>query len=375
MKLSPFFKIGKEILIKMVGVQNHLEFYLLNQREVFKDNGNYIHKNMTNDICIDCPLHMKNDSVIDDDALKYRNDYCINHCKKRKSYIQDKNMANNEGDRAIFVGKIRLSRLQLSQLLLYHALEVGPNGIVKNISENEIAAILGCTVRTVRNNNERLVDFGYILFSRISNDKFNILILDYNKYHLSSNEGGRGYVVMSNKSLMKLLNVKNVNALRIEIRNLVKFDDNNINRIRVRETSCTYKEVSSFLPDYVNYKAIIDRTIDETSGIFNIRQTNEKIYFTLKDEFNGKNERRKLGNEYKVYFESYCKRNYFNLTNKDYDDLAQMSLEYRFNIVIEALDIAYKEYYLKNIIVENYCGLVREIIKKKNKRKKVSINI
>ena len=372
MKLSPFFKIGKEILIKMVGVQNHLEFYLLNQREVFKDNGNYIHKNMTNDICIDCPLHMKNDSVIDDDALKYRNDYCINHCKKRKSYIQDKNMANNEGDRAIFVGKIRLSRLQLSQLLLYHALEVGPNGIVKNISENEIAAILGCTVRTVRNNNERLVDFGYILFSRISNDKFNILILDYNKYHLSSNEGGRGYVVMSNKSLMKLLNVKNVNALRIEIRNLVKFDDNNINRIRVRETSCTYKEVSSFLPDYVNYKAIIDRTIDETSGIFNIRQTNEKIYFTLKDEFNGKNERRKLGNEYKVYFESYCKRNYFNLTNKDYDDLAQMSLEYRFNIVIEALDIAYKEYYLKNIIVENYCGLVREIIKKKTREKKLA---
>ena len=369
MKLNQFFKIGKEKLIKMIK-----EHDCSKAQEEIVDNITYentnIYRDFINDVCSDCVLKITIDSNIDTGALELRNDYCLNHCEKRQAYINNRNASNNS-DKFIFAGKKRLSRLQLSQLLLYHALGVGPTGIVHNISESEIANILNCTIKTVRNNNKRLVDWGYILFSRVSKDKFNILILDYNKYHLSSKEGGRGYVVMSNKTLMKLLNIKNVNALRIEIRNLVEFDDNNVKRIRTREVSSTYKEISSFLPDYINHKAIINKIIDKTSGIFNVRKVNDKIYYNLKAEFDGKNERRKLGNKYKQYFRNYCKNKSFSLNEKDYDDLVQMSIEYRFNTVMSALDIVYKKYFLSGTVIENCGGLVREIIKKKTYEKKL----
>ncbi len=364
MKINKFFKLGKEVSIRMTGKQNFLESSFLMKNNI----ENIDVDDIDTSICSNCILHIENktESI---KALRCKEEYCLNYCQKRKNYIKNKK-ANNDN----FFGIIdkRLSRLQLCQMLLYNALDIGPNGIIKNISEKEVASILNCTVKTVRNNNKRLAELNYIYFTKISSDRFNVLLLDYNKYHLPANEGGRGYIVMSSETLMKLLNIKNVNSLRIAIRNLVKFDDNNVKRTKTRKTSCTYDEISFFLPNYVNHKAIIDRMLDETSSIFDFTKTKEKVSFVLKEEYNGKNKRRKLSNKYKAYIKNYCEKRLFPLTDKDYDDLIQMSLEYRFSTVITALDVAYKKYYLANAEVKNYGGLVREIIKTEINKKQTA---
>ena len=342
----------------MTGVQNiinsHEHYNTFNSDDSFKNT------------CTSCNLYIEDTSSLDKNTLEQREAYCSNYCTKK--VIQKKDSYCQNG----YVIRKRLSRLQLAQLLLYHALDVGANGIIRDVSEEEVADILGCTVKSVRNNNKALKEFNYILYSRISKDRFSVILLDYNKYHLSSKDGGRGYIVMSSDTLVRLINVEKVNSLRIEIRSLVKFDDNNVRRIKTRETNMSYNDISLFLPNYMRHKAAIDRAIENTSGIFNMNFRKNEVSFHLKDEFDGKNERRKLSNEYKLYFRNYCENKHFNLTEKDYDDLTQMSLEYRFNIVAGALDLAYKEYYLKNIIVENYCGLIREIVKNKIDNKKVA---
>jgi len=350
MKIRNFFKVGKELSIRMTGRQNSVKFNSLNKNE-----------ETNNDVCANCILHIKDESEkINTKTLKYKEEYCFNYCKRRKNHIKEKELNDDN-----FLGVVdkRLSRLQLCQNLLYQALDVNLNGIIKDVSESEVASLLGCTIRTVRNNNKRLSELNYIQTLKTSKDTFNVLLLDYNKYHLSTHDGGRGYIVMSNKTLIKLLNIENVNSLRIAIRNLIKFDDSNIKRIKTREVSYTYDEASFFLPNYINHKAIINKMLEETFSMFNYRKENEKIYFKIKDEYDGKKQRRKLENKYRLYIKNYCQQKYFNLTNKDYDDLVQMSLEYRFNTVIDTLNLVYTKYYLKNITVENYCGLVREIIK------------
>lgn len=366
MKLKKFFKVGKITMLKMTSVQNL--YKNVNKSNVTSDR--VIERNKDN--CSNCIMYKKHIEYITNSksnndkkneiekTLQYFNRYCKEYCTK--SYYT-KSTSNGK--------KERLSRLQLCQLLLYHALGPDEKGFVRNISEKEVASILGCTVKTIRNNNIRLVNLNYILLSKYTEDKFNILLLDYKNYHLSSKEGGRGYITMSSDLFIKLIKINNVNSLRLEIRNLVKFDDQNVKRIKVRKASYTYKKIRSFLPDYMNYQIIKNKVIKETSGVFDITKTNEGIVFALKSEYNAKLQKKKLSKKYEICFKNYCMSKNIPLTQKDYDDLVQMSLEYRFNDVIDALSIVYRNYYLKDVNIENYGGLIREIIES-NLHKKIT---
>lgn len=372
MRLKRFFKVGKNTMIKMTSLQN--TYTSTNETDIFTSTT----VKRKEHSCANCVMYKKYKEYTltseyknsteheKNKVLKYFNRYCDEYCSKvENNTYATSNIKYHVGKRE------RLSRLQLCQLLLYYALGPDEKGIVRNISEKEVASILGCTTRTIRNNNKRLIELNYLLLSWVSKNKYNVLLLDYESQHLTAQEGGRGYITMSNNLFMQLIKIKNVNSLRLEIRNLVKFDDQNVKRIKTRKASYTYKNIRAFLPSYINYQIIKNKIIKEASNIFHITKTNEGIIFTLKSEYNAKLQKKKISKEYEKYFLNYCVNKNMVLSKKDYDDLIQMSFEYRFTTVIDALSIVYKNYYLKDVYIENYGGLVREIIEN-NLHKKIT---
>lgn len=348
MKLKPFFKIGKSTTIRMTLPQTPVSS-ITTCRKVFDIN-----------ICQNCPFYKDNTG------------YCSKHCKKPYKYVPERNVLD-ESSQIDSHFKKRLSRLQKLQFLLYHALDVGKGGFIKNVSEKEIANILDCTVKTVRNNNKRLSELHYIAFSKITSDRFNVLIYDYNTYHLSAKEGGHGYIVMSVDLLMELIKIKNVNALRLELRKLVKFDDYNIKTTKPKPVKYTYKEISNFLPSYINYKAKIEEIMQKTPNTFDVAKTENGIKFKLKNIYNGKIIKKGLQRKYNSYIQNYCTRKGIVLREGECEDLVQMSFEYRFNVVMEAFAEVNEDYIQKgDKYIKNFGGLVREIIEKNISRKKVS---
>lgn len=337
-------KIGKSFLRRLTGVQEN--FKIVEKVPVVDWNN-----------CVNCTLYKTDANNGNNELLNY----CMNFCKKCITY-QEKITYYNESNRYLIPrDQERLSKSQIKQLILYHFLNVDRNGFIKNISEKELASYLGCTLKTVRANNIKFVKLNYILFARVSDDIINICLLDYKRYFLSSYDGGRGYLTMHKDLLDELLAIKNVNALRLEIRELIKFDDININAVEIKPASYSYVELKRFLPRYINYRRKIVSILNYKSNAFELKVTEKGIEFKLNSDYIVN--RKELESKYTIALVDYLEENNILVDNKALDDLIQMSIQYDLNIVIDALNVVKKTYFANDIPIENLGGLVRHIIK------------
>lgn len=342
MFLTNFARIGKSFIRCITGVQ---------------ENYKKIEKTETKDlsICLDCPLFKSTSNA--------HITYCQNYCNKPR-IIKEKVIYYNEANRFHIPIRERLSKLQLKQILLYHFLNIDNNGIVKNISTKEIAKFLNCSIKTVKNNNERLVKLNYILYSKISNDKFSIWLTDYKNYHLTQKEGGSGYITMSKELLINLININTVNSLRLELRKLIEFDDQNIQTDEVNSGKYTYQDIKRFLPKYLHYKGAIEDIINSGSNSFQTTIENNCITFKLKNEYNSELLRKDIINECEPLLNDYF--NKFNFIENEVIDILQMSIQYGTEKIKNSLNEIYNNYILKNKHIYNLGGLIRKTIISKN---------
>jgi hypothetical protein len=96
------------------------------------------------------------------------------------------------------------------------------------------------------------------------------------------------------------------------------------------------------MPTYINYQAVIDKTVYNQTAIFNTEKDNNLIKFVLNDEFNIKLTKSIKETQYTNILVDYLSDTYIVPTEKDINDLCQLSFEYGFeNILIV----------LKNIVV------------------------
>lgn len=347
--MQDFAKVGKSFLRRVTGVQDN---YKIVEKEEIIDWEN----------CSECPMYkvlISNKGELDELIL----DHCKNNCKRCISYKEKTIYHNESNEFKIPKTRERLSKTQIKQILLYHFLGVDKNGVVKNINEKFLAKYLGCDIKTVRNNNERFVELNYIILGRVSDDTINIILVGYKDYYLNAYEGGRGYITIHKDLLDEFIKIDNVNTLRLEIRQLIKFDDLNIGTEDIKEASYTYKEIKRFLPDYLNYKGAIDNIVKQKSGAFDVTIKEKEIKFKLKDKYIGKNIKDIVNENNYAILMDYCGYEGILLTTKDEDDLLQMGLQYGIDSVMDALSIVNKNYFKKGIIVRNIGGLVRSIIK------------
>lgn len=341
-----FGRLGKSLLIKAVGIQE-------NYKEVIEEK--YIDKS----VCTGCMFYneisQKQDIVQD-----YCNSYCQKHIKTKVKtiYHNERNKLHFDGFPAV---KFRLSRLQLSQIVLYHFMGVDNNGVVKNISTIKIAQILNCTTKTIRNNNKALVDLGYIYLSQGSDkDKFNVILLDYKSYHLSQREKGTGYIVMPKSIISEIANIKSVNALRILIRQLLAYDNRNRVIGERRKATYTYREIKRFVPRNLGYKALLDKEIEQNKSVFKIEKHKKKIEFLLEDKFNGKLLREQMRKENEKIFEKY--KEPLNLIDRDIVDLVNMSVSYGIELIKKAIRDVKEEYINTKQYIYNFGGLIRTFV-------------
>lgn len=343
MLVCNFARVGKALLRGMVGVQK-------NYKEIeYK-------KEFDESVCKGCKFYVggcKNSDLV--------KTYCNEYCNKAYKYVEITKYINEANEFKIGV-KERLSKIQVKQMILYHFLGVDKNGIVKNIDEKSVANYLGCDIKTVRNNNERLIELNYIIFSRIDRFTINVILVDYKSYHLPSSRGGRGYITMSKELLDELLIIDNVNTLRLEIRNLIKFDDMNIDNINITSSKYTYKQISRFLPSYINYISLIKDLLKDSSDLFHVDIQDDGIEFKLKDKYNSKITKDNLKNQIYSNIFDFCIDNGFLFSDKELEDLLQMGMQYSCQAVIGAVEYIDKNYYLRGKDVNNVCGLVRTII-------------
>lgn len=349
--LKEFANIGKSILTLSVGICENYK------QEIICEEIDYA-------ACSpECPFF--------NFSIDQKKDYCINHCSAAPKKLPEITYVNEKNKYRLSTidisEKKRLSKFQLLQFMLYHFLSVDSNGIIKYTSIKEIAKILGCTTKTVRNNNEVLRRMGFVATSTITTDIFNIIILGYKDYRLSQKDGGHGYIPMAQDFFAKLIEIDNVNAIRLCIRELIKADDDEVKlNEKIEESVFTYKNIKHFMPKNISYKSAIEDIVNKTSELFDIEKKASFMSFQLKDEFNGKKLKLIKEEVFKKNLTVFLDDNKIAHTNKDISDLVQLSMEYGFSHV----EIAIAEYsskYIKllNDGIENLGGFIRELIRKK----------
>lgn len=345
MKICNFARIGKAILKAATGVQrNHS---ILTTSQIINM------KKCEASGCSLCTNHFSQDETKKLETKKF----CLSHCPykcidNKKSYI-------NEGNSLKISKYTRLSKLQLKQFVLFHFLWIDERGFIKNVNELDLAKKLKCSVNTVRNNNIALQEYGYIAFSRSSNETVSIFLLDYTKYHLESKKGGCGYITMPKNMLNELLSIKNVNTLRLEVRQILKDDDYQVKEIET-EVKLSFKEYSRLLPDYFKGKKSILNVLkpEMVSNLFQFKNDTNGFCFKLKEFFNGKKQKETLTNAYKKELEVFFIKQELVFDEKTQLDLLQMSVQYELELVKAAI-VKAKTFFDK---IDNIGGYIRTSI-------------
>lgn len=248
----------------------------------------------------------------------------------------------------------KLSKYQLLQFLLYHFLVKQKDGIIHNIKEKEIANILNCTVKTVRNNNYILKELNLITFFRVDIGIIDVEIRGYSDYFLSKEEGGKGFIRISKNFFNGLLNMshENVNSLRLALYELIEYDnlraskryEMNFKDTDVYSFTRTIKNIKNLLPKRFFKKKILSLIeIINKNKIFTISKEDRILTFKLNKDMNGYIQFIELDKSYKNLisnrldkFKSLFK---IKFTEKDLKDLIDLSFLYSIKAVNNCLDL------------------------------------
>lgn len=360
MTVSPFReigRIGKSIIARIVGLERNykkIEISTIRDYSTCSKNCPFYKFKATQD---NCP----------------QNEYCKKHCEKVTKKIPSISYVNEKHHYNLKFVPAGMSKSQIKQFLYYHFLPIDDNGIIQYISTSQTASVLGCTEKTIKTNLDKFVDCNLLSYTKINSDLYTLYLPDYKKYHLSKYQGGTGYVQLAKEAFHEVLNINNVNALRLELRRILKFDNDYIkykdSDIDLDLDFCstyTFEEIKRIMPDHINYRGAISDVLNKTSKIFDVTQQDSAITFKLKNEYNSHflKESKYLNFKHEFY-------NFYNNETlisypgpKVLEDLVQMSFEYGFKTVIEALHIYIKNYYNNNVVIKNVCGFIRTLIRK-----------
>lgn len=306
---------------------------------------------------------------------------------ENEKYIEEMNVAAADSEQSIAadvlvnteteewptkfsVKRHRLSKSQILQFISYHFLNVDDRGVVRNAVESDIAELVGCTIKTVRNNNIILDNLGLIYYSR-SNVGINIQLIEYPHYF---DVNGSGYIDLHIDRLKELATIENVNSLRLELRKELIYDNAEVKRIRKNDYSpsvISFNDFKMFTPKYTHYKAMMTKITEKgTSNFTTTVYNNNTIFFNLAEgKINGKSLKEKKANEYEDFIKelAYEKKCIDMFQKRDIEDLTQLAFEYSIDRLTSALkEFIYKEFELGILIdgpTRNIGGKVRTIIR------------
>ena len=218
MELSKYARIGKAPIIKAIGVQKNHKKTVYTERQELDVNASG---------CFSCPNYKYAEfkEYMPEEIQKRCSEIC-NKCPHAvyKTVLEESTCYVNEKNR--FGYAPRLKAIAIKLLLIYHFCQPDDRGVVKNLSVKQLAELIGCTQRSVKNANISLSEYGYISLSNISwkPNTFCVKLSEYDTYALPADKGGRGYATFNKSCLMELLKIKDLNQLRIFLRSALEID-------------------------------------------------------------------------------------------------------------------------------------------------------
>lgn len=396
MKLNNFARIGKGVITKSIGLQkNYIDVYEKEEQKLDEQQSG----------CLYCPVYQAKCQMREvdvTDALDFLECQCkgcsqavyTTGYKVCKKYINEKNQ---------FGYQPTLKSYSIKLLLVYHFLQPDAYGTLKDVSIKGLAELIGCTAATVRANNKVLEEYGYcyICDSGLYDNHINVFLPEYKDYHKTAAEGGRGYITMSVSMVKKILDIKGLNTLRLNLKGILEVDNASFGNTEDPEMSATttsYKKIRGFLPDYCRRNVII-KALQQDNSIFDLTYHDNAVTFNIHPEFAQKNMRESmLENEeanIKRYIENLnqtlsaagedyikganpivdarmagyriadtSKHTMLILSDKDYKDLASMCVQYNRDIVQSAVITAYNNYTVHGREIRNFGGMIRAIIRR-----------
>lgn len=380
MNVANFARIGKGPLTRAVGLQKNFKEYYEETKQLDEAASG----------CFSCPNYK------DKQFLEFLPDVMqqsvLDTCKScehavmcnsyKIHYVNEKNH---------FGYKPRLKGNAIKLLIIYHFLSPNKKGIISDVLINELATFLRCDIKTVKNCNLMLSGYGYISYSNSGlKGAINIMLPEYTTYHLNAAEGGRGYTTMSSDLLNKIIDIKDLNQLRIYLRTLMDSDASCAQDVSLQKS---FTELRRYLPDYCKPN-VIQKALKLESSIFEVTYDKQVVTLHLNKLYNTRIAKEKLTNEYNDSLHRFVDdfnhtldqfnapiKNFEDITTpyhintgasyyppliirlQDYADLANLATAYSLSVVEDVIPVIYNTYILQNKCIESFGALARTIIK------------
>lgn len=242
--------IGKAVLYQMLGIQ---ESYYTPAK---------IPSSCKNCPWIEAALSNPSPTVISN--LKIHCLSCQNYKTDILQYVNEKNK---------YGSKEKVCRNAISLFIMLHMYHPSQSGYINNLSIRTLAEKLNISERTVKNCLSMLSKKNYIFVDYMRNGLFNVILLDYTKYFLKADKGGRGYIKISDITLSELFEIKNILAFRIILRQLLDEQDQDCEK--------TYQQLRRTLPDYCKRNVIQKALNIYNNMIYSIKTASNTVHFSL----------------------------------------------------------------------------------------------
>lgn len=289
---------------------------------------------------------------------------CAFACRK-KVYQNDKRQYNLY--KSLYDSK-RLPKSIIRTYILLYALpqeKLGDFHYIRDIDIDLIASTLGICRETALKSINALQSLDFITISHASsNTSFNVIIHDYDSMHLRASQGGNGYLTISDKMLTNLLKIKNVNALRFELLNLLKQDQDLLHNNQV--STHTIKDLRNIMPKHMCYAAYYRKLFSENetqnesaNSLFLLSIERKKIKLSLKGAYSLRYDPDAYSLSYETELHDYMHNLSAELDAFDILDVCNLTKEYQINNIKNSLLRIYQDYKSTFHTIKNFGALLR----------------
>lgn len=247
-----------------------------------------------------------------------------------------------------------LTHTQIRQLLYYNSTVFENNGITIELSHKDVAKAIKCSERTARDNIKALVDAGYIVISSYNDNKYKVFIRDYHKYH---ENGNRGHLYLSDKCFKALTRIDNINTLRLALMGLVRLDDMRVSKVKDPSKELSYGALINLLPSNITCPKQVIKLFAKAKELFKMTFKSESVSISFNKEMDSVTYANTLNKNNKKALSKFLKKFGLNVTDKDKEDLLQMSIQYNIHIVANAFK------YIKDRTPEELGSYLRTVIR------------
>lgn len=393
MELNTYARIGKAVISKAIGLQR-------NHTEIIIDGPDKIDEIKSG--CYSCPHYQ---DKLDKLALGLPGaDLLCKECSQAVLEHSYKTIYVNEKNKYGYRPTLKTYAIKL--FMLYHFLQPDPLGLIKNIKIKDLADILGCTLQTIHNCNQTLVEYGYCYIGNTGWDDghINVWLSEYKDYHKTAREGGRGYLTLSKTMFDSILTITSLNPLRLTIKGLLEID-NQANVTTDTQARTTYKKLRYFLPQYCK-RNVIQKALEHDNPVFSIHLEKDAVIYKLPEKLGQAHLRKEMEHHSAEIIKNHIEQlnkllvdqqqcheystddfhailDTLSITPADtyepiiipsdaYNSLGAMCVQYSTAIVQSAIAIVYNNYINRGRIVDNFGALIRTTIRNMSVLKKAS---